>query len=122
MGGPGVWEFLALDFHGLEVTLLGIGNHGQLGDYASISVPGLEDEIYAGSKYILDASDFADHSASMFEFMAADGPLAMLGNTWALAEVTFQISDPAPAEVPGSAGAALLGAGLGLGIMRRRRG
>lgn len=98
------------------------GNHGELGDYASITVRGLEDEIYAGPKYILDGADFADHSASMFEFMAADGPAAVFLNAWALLEVTVQINASAPAQVPGPAGAALLGFGLfSLGILRRRK-
>lgn len=121
--GKGVREFITLDFHGLDVTLLGVefGSH-QLLDTASVTITSSGETIYAGYEATLEADDFADHSASMFDFIAL-GPI-LNNNDWKLKSVTFAFEDfgPDPSQIPVPASLALMGAGLvGLGLMRRRK-
>lgn len=121
----GLWEVLSLDFNGLDVTLLGVafGGHGGLGDHSLITAGLLDGEIYSGSNSTLVASDFTDHSAGLFDFIAADGPFSsVFGNNWTLASVTIQINDSDLDPVPAPAGVALLGLGfVVLGLARRRK-
>ncbi len=121
-----VREFLALDFGGLNVTLLGaeFGAHSWYDDATVfVSLAPDAEKIYQGGQQSLDADDFASHSSNQFWF-AADAFITDFNNSWKLKSITFSYDDstgPGGTEVPAPAGMALLGLGLlGLGLRRRK--